>query len=185
MLKKEYQFLQKKYQLQSTVQTPYFLRMRPANFPTIRLAQLAKFIQQSTHLFSVVKETDSLKEIKTLLTVEANDYWLYHYVFDKPTALRQKQLGSEMIDNIIINTFIPILFAYGLYTKDEKYKQKALQWLMQLSPEHNTITAAFENQKIENQSALDSQALIHLKNNYCNKKLCLQCAVGNKLMKQF
>ncbi|MFX6202007.1 DUF2851 family protein, partial [Acinetobacter baumannii] len=76
MLKKEYQFLQKKYQLQSTVQTPYFLRMRPANFPTIRLAQLAKFIQQSTHLFSVVKETDSLKEIKTLLTVEANDYWL-------------------------------------------------------------------------------------------------------------
>jgi len=159
--------------------------MRPANFPTIRLAQLAKFIQQSTHLFSVIKEIQSLKHLRALFNVEANDYWHYHYVPDKPSAFRQKQLGNAMIDNIIINTIIPVLFAYGLYSKEEKYQQKALRWLMQLSPESNAITAAFENQNIENQSALDSQALIHLKNNYCDEKRCLQCAVGNKLMKQF
>ncbi|MBS1638624.1 MAG: DUF2851 family protein [Bacteroidetes bacterium] len=184
LLQKEYKFLQKKYQLANTYQTPFFLRMRPANFPTIRLAQLAKFIQQSKHLFSVVKETENLKEIKTLLNIEANDYWNNHYVFDKPTKFKHKQLGNAMSDAIIINTFIPVLFAYGLYTQDEKYKQKALQWLMQLPAECNSITNVFESKNIKNKSALDSQAFIHLKNNYCNKKLCLQCAVGNKLMKQ-
>ncbi|MBS1627411.1 MAG: DUF2851 family protein [Bacteroidetes bacterium] len=183
LLQNEYTFLQKKYQLLNTHQTAFFLRMRPANFPTIRLAQLAQFIHQSKHLFSIVKETENLKEIKILLNVEANNYWSNHYVFDKLTTVKHKQLGSTMIDNIIINTFIPVLFAYGLYTQAKQHKEKALQWLMQLPAERNSVTNVFESKNVVNKFALDSQALIHLKNNYCNKKLCLQCAVGNKIMK--
>jgi hypothetical protein len=88
-----------------------------------------------------------------------------------------------MIDNIIINTIIPMLFAYGSYHKEEKYKQKALRWLEETSPEINSITKGFQQLKTENKSAFDSQALIELKNEYCNKKRCLDCAVGNAILK--
>jgi hypothetical protein len=184
MLKKEYRFLKSKYKLQPIPAPLFFLRMRPANFPTVRLAQLAMLINHSVNLFSVIKESQSLDEIKKLLNVTANDYWHYHYVFDEATGFKEKNMGLQMINNILINTIIPIVFAYGLYNKEEKYKGKALQWLEQTAAEKNTITNTFAALGIENKNAFDSQALIQLKNEYCNRKRCLECAVGNSLLKK-
>ncbi len=183
MLQKEYHFYQKKYTLQPVDGELFFLRMRPANFPTIRLAQLAMLIHHSEHLFSKIKETELVSEVKKMLTLEANDYWHYHYVFDEKTELKIKTLGKQMIDNIIINTIVPILFSYGLHHNEENYKEKAIKWLEEITPEKNAITKGFENLHYSNKNAFDSQAFVQLKNEYCNKKLCLQCAVGNSLIR--
>lgn len=183
MLQKEYCFLQKKYKLQPVKEALHFLRMRPANFPTIRLAQLAVLIQQSNHLFSKIKETTSLKDIKKMFAVTANDYWHYHYIFDEAVSFKKKNLGSQMINNIIINTIIPVVFAYGYYHKEDVFKDKALKWMEEMAAEKNVITNGFAALGIENKNAFDSQALIQLKKFYCSKKRCLECAVGNKLLK--
>lgn len=183
MLQKEYRFYKAKYKLQPIQAPLFFLRMRPANFPSIRLAQLAMLINQSVNLFSIIKASASLKEIKNLLNVTANDYWHYHYVFDEKTAFKEKNTGAQMINNILINTIIPIVFAYGLYNKEESYKNKAIAWMEETAAEKNNITIAFAALGIENNNAFDSQALIQLKNEYCNKKRCLECAVGNRLLK--
>jgi hypothetical protein len=183
LLKREYQFYQKKYQLRQPSVKPFFLRMRPANFPTIRLAQLAALVYQSSHLFSKIKEAESVVSVKELLDVTANDYWHYHYIFEEPKEYQPKQLGRQMTDNIIINTVVPVLFAYGIYNKDEVTKEKALLWLTLLSPEKNSITNKWTAFGVGNKNALESQALIELKNSYCNNRRCLQCSVGNALLK--
>lgn len=184
LLQREYEFYKKKYQLKKLTNKPFFLRMRPANFPTVRLAQLAMLIKQSTHLFSKIKETQSVTNVKELMNVTANDYWHYHYTFDEATPYKVKSLGEQMIDNIIINTIVPILFAYGSFSKEDEYKTRALQWLSQLAPESNSITNKWKSFGVRNANALESQALIELKNNYCNEKRCLDCAVGNAIFKQ-
>ena len=183
MLKKEYRFYKAKYKLQPIQAPLFFLRMRPANFPTVRLAQLAMLINKSTHLFSAVKESHSLNEVKNLLNVTANDYWHYHYIFDEETVYKEKNTGTQMINNLLINTIIPIVFAYGLYNREEAFKNKALQWMEQIAAEKNSITNSFAALHIENKNALDSQALIQLKNEYCNKKRCIECAIGNRILK--
>ncbi|HEU5053881.1 MAG TPA: DUF2851 family protein [Hanamia sp.] len=183
MLKKEYDFYSKKYKLKPVDEELHFLRMRPANFPTIRLAQLAMLIHNSEHLFSKIKETGSAKELKEMFAVEANDYWHYHYTFDEESDYKIKRLGKTMIENILINTVAPIVFCYGLHHQDEFYKEKALRWLEEIGPEKNAITKGFENLGYENKNAFDSQAFIQLKNHYCNNKLCLDCAIGNSLIR--
>lgn len=184
MLQKEYQFLKQKYQLVQPKKSPDFLRMRPANFPTLRLAQLAMLVNKSSHLFSTIKSTATLKEIQQLFDVTANDYWHYHYQIDEATDYHPKKLGRQMVDNIIINTIIPVLFAYGLYTKDEAIKTKAILWLTNLSPEQNTITRNWVKYGVKNYNALDAQAMIELKNNYCQYHKCLDCAIGNAILKR-
>jgi hypothetical protein len=183
LLKREYNFLKKKYNLKAVHNPVHFLRMRPGNFPTIRLSQLAALIQNSAHLFSKILEIEKLSEIKKLFNVISNDYWHYHYRFDEASSFRKKVIGKDMIDNVIINTIVPVLFAYGLYHKEEKYKNKAVCWLDELSAEVNAITRGFTNLKLSNKSAFDSQAFIELKTQYCDHKHCLQCAVGNTLLK--
>lgn len=183
MLLKEYQFLQKKYNLKTIHTAPVFLRMRPANFPTIRLAQLAMLIYQSHHLFSTIKNLDNIKQVIDLFNITCNDYWHYHYTLqDDEHEYLPKHLGNQMTNTIAINAIVPTLFAYGIYMNDEVYKEKAIVWLQQLLPEKNAITNTWKNYEIENQSALDSQALIHLTKSYCYKKMCLHCAVGNKIL---
>jgi hypothetical protein len=184
LLQKEYLFLKKKYNLQKVEASIIFLRMRPSNFPTVRLAQLAMLVHNSLHLFSKIKESSDIKSIKQLLEVTANDYWHYHYVFDEVTTFKKKKLGWQMIDNILINTVVPVLFAYGHYHGENSYKDIALQWLEDIKAEENTITKGFTSLHIENKTAFDSQALIQLKNEYCNKKRCLDCSVGNKLIRK-
>ncbi|MES2432092.1 MAG: DUF2851 family protein [Bacteroidota bacterium] len=183
MLKKEYAFLAKKYSLESIKIPLHFLRMRPSNFPTIRLAQLAALIHKSQHLFSAIKEIDSYNEVALLLNITANDYWHYHYMFDEPSGYKEKNIGKQMINNIMINTIAPILFGYGQYHNKPKHKLKVLEWLERMPAENNSITNAFIKLNITNKNAFDSQALIQLKNEYCNNKRCLECSIGNKLLK--
>ncbi|GAC1429412.1 MAG: DUF2851 family protein [Chitinophagaceae bacterium] len=184
LLQREYLFHQHKYKLTKPAGNVYFLRMRPAAFPAIRLAQLAVLVNRSTHLFAAIKETVDLKGLMALLNVSANDYWHYHYRFDELADYKIKNLGDSMINNIIINTVAPILFAYGLYHKEESLKDKALQWLTETTPEKNNITKGWHDMGIPIKQAYHSQALIELKTRYCDKKRCLDCAVGNALLKR-
>lgn len=183
LLQREYLFLFKKYKLVKVNAAAHFLRMRPANFPTIRLAQLAMLIKNVSHLFSKIKEMNDVDKVRKLFNITCNDYWHYHFVFDETTNYKPKHLGEQMIDNILINTIIPVLFSYGLHQNEQVYKDKALRWLSEIKPEENSITKSWKLLSIENKNAFDSQALIHLKNNYCQNKRCLECAVGNKILK--
>lgn len=183
LLQREYKFLKEKYRLKPIHHPIHFLRMRPGNFPTIRLAQLAMLITESAHLFSKIKETASVKDVVKWFDTTANDYWHYHYQFDEASSLKKKTLGAAMIDNIIINTVAPVLFAYGNYHDENKYKEKALKWLEKTAAEGNSITKGFQKLGIENKNAFDSQALIELKNEYCGRKRCLECGVGNSILR--
>jgi Protein of unknown function (DUF2851) len=183
MLQREYQFQKNKYGLNPISVPVFFLRMRPGNFPTVRLGQLAMLIHGSAHLFSKIKEADSVKDVKTWFAVTANDYWHYHYHFDEKAAFKKKKLGMDMVNNIIINTVAPVLFAYGNYNDEHRYKEKALQWLEETEAENNNITNGFKLLGIESRNAFDSQGLIELKNEYCSKKRCLDCGAGNSILK--
>jgi len=185
MLKREYIFLKNKYHLRPAYEPVHFLRMRPVNFPTIRLAQLAQLVHRSSHLFSWVKEAASVKEVMDSLEVTANDYWHYHYRLDEPAAFRIKTLGKQMIENLIINTIVPVLFSYGVLHHDQIIKAKALRWLEETLSEKNSILQKWTNIGIESKTATDSQALLELKSMYCDRKRCLECAVGNSLLKGF
>ncbi len=184
MLQREYLFLKKKYQLPPNFIQVHFLRMRPGNFPTVRLAQLAMLVHVSVHLFSGIRESVSLKGIRQMLSVTANDYWHYHYRFDELSKYKMKTLGKEMIDNLIINSVIPVLFSYGVIQSEKKYKERALRWLGETSAETNGITKGFERFGLNTQTAHDSQALLELKKEYCDAKRCLECAVGSNLLKR-
>lgn len=163
---------------------PFFLRIRPGSFPTTRLAQLVTIFHTSAHLFSEIKEMTVLKEVKKLFKVAASDYWDHHYRFDKLSRYKKKIVGDAMIDNIIINTVVPMLFTYGNFHQQEKYREKALQWLEEITAENNTIIRGFEKAGIHSRTACDTQSLIELKNEYCNQKRCLDCAIGNAILKQ-
>jgi hypothetical protein len=183
LLKREYNFLRKKYNLVPAFAAVHFLRMRPANFPTVRLAQLAMVIHNSNHLFSKLVEEDSLSVVQGSLQVTANDYWHYHYRFEEICSFKPKKTGAMIIDNIVINTIVPVLFAHGLYHGNEQTRMKALAWLQELSIEDNRIINLFMELSVTAKSAFDSQALVELKNEYCDAKRCLECAVGAALLK--
>lgn len=184
MLQKEYNFLSKKYALKPINKKPDFLRMRPNNFPTIRLAQLAMLVNQSSHLFSKIKMAKTANEIFQWFDVKANDFWNYHYTLTDENSYQQKQTGKTFIQHIIINTIVPVLFSYGLVRNEHIWKDKAVSFLIQLQPEQNSITKQWKLFGVDIKNAFDSQALIHLKNNYCNYKKCLDCAVGTKLLRE-
>jgi hypothetical protein len=184
MLKKEYQFLKKKYGLNPVFAPVHFLRMRPVNFPSIRLAQLAMLLFQSEHLFSKILSVDHLSDLRKMFDITANDYWHYHYRFEETTAYQPKKLGAQMTDNIIINTVVPIVFAYGHYHQDIATKDKVLHWLDMMNAEKNRITTRFYSFGIRCENAFDSQALYELKSKYCDEKRCLECAVGNSILKR-
>lgn len=184
MLQKEYLFYKKKYNLNRIKEELYFLRMRPANFPSIRLAQMAQLIYKSEHLFSKIKQTSSVKEIREYFDLVANDYWNYHYSFERESDFKEKRLGNQMIDNIIINTIVPVLFSYGLHKGESIYRDRAIAWLENVSPEKNMITTGFKQLNFANRNAFDSQAFIQLKNEYCDRKKCLSCAIGNGILKR-
>lgn len=184
LLQREYRFQQHKYALKKSTQSLHFLRMRPGNFPTIRLAQLAMLVHHSAHLFAKIKDAPSIKDVKTWFDITANDYWHYHYRFDESSAFKEKKLGPGTMDNIIINTIAPVLFAWGDFHDDNLYKEKALQWLEETTAESNHITRGFQQTGIRIGNAFDSQAMIELKKEYCNHKRCLDCGVGNALLKR-
>ena len=183
MLQKEYKFLAKKYGLKAINKLPDFLRMRPHNFPTIRLAQLAMLVHQSSHLFSKIKTAEHPNEVFQWFDISANDFWRYHYTLFEETAYHSASPGRTFIQHVVINAIIPMFFSYGHIRREQSWKDKAISWFLQLAPEENVITKKWKAHGIENKTAFDSQALIQLKKNYCDRKRCLECAIGAKLLR--
>jgi hypothetical protein len=183
MLKREYLFLKKKYSLKKIYEPVHFLRMRPENFPCIRLSQLASFCSESASLFSWILGCDSIPALRKKLLVRANDYWHNHYVFEKSSHHREKLLGSDMCDNIIINSIIPLLYTYGKIIPDQAVLQKALRWLEQMPAEENKIMNGWKRIGVSVKKASGSQALIELKKQYCDQRRCLDCEIGKQLLK--
>jgi hypothetical protein len=182
LLRREYLFFKAKYRL-LTIQEPiHFLRMRPENFPSVRLAQLAALINQSSHLFSKALESFAASDIRALLDVTANDYWHYHYMLDEPSSFKPKKLGHQMANNIIANTIVPIVYSYGHVYGNPAYKEKALKWLLDIEREENSITRNFSRLGIVCKNAFDTQFVLELKESYCDKRRCLDCAVGNSIL---
>lgn len=182
-LKKEYAFLQKKYGLTPIRGESWkFLRLRPANFPTVRIAQFAMLIFQSNHLFSKMLAATSVEEIENMLELKLSNYWLTHYRFDKDSKKSAKKLGKSTIHLIIINTIAPFLFLYGKWKSDERYKDRAFALLEQVPPEENHIIENWQQLGVKPESAYQTQALLQLKKRYCDAKKCLNCAIGNAIL---
>jgi hypothetical protein len=182
MLWREYAFARRKYCLQPIRVPVLFLRMRPSNFPTVRLAQLAMLVRESNRLFPRFRLASTLKEAKGLLAVTANDFWHYHYGFGKPSAFQPKTLGKSMIDNIIINTVVPFLYTYARHSGEAFLREKAMRWLRETDAESNSTERMFLNAGGRSESALDSQALLELRTHYCDKRRCLECDVCAMLL---
>lgn len=184
-LKDEYTFLRKKYSLTPGEQHLWkFMRMRPQNFPTIRLAQFAALVVNSNHLFSKVMDTREIKGLQNLFTdIKVNPYWEEHYRFDKESKPSAKNLGPDSINIIILNTLVLFLFSYGKHNQLQHFMDRSLKLLESLPGEHNKIITDFHSLGVKTNSAFESQALLELKSYYCNYKKCLQCSVGNKILK--
>lgn len=184
MLKKEYQFLKKKYNLYGIHIPVHFLRMRPACFPTVRLAQLAMLMHLSGNMFAALLNGSTVQEIRKMLVVTANDYWHYHFRFGEATTYQPKTLGAETVNNIIMNTVVPVIFAYGKYHNESSFQQKAVDWIASIPAENNAIVSKFRSLGIPVKTAADSQSLIELRSQYCDKKRCLDCSIANALLKK-
>jgi len=183
-LQKEYLFLQKKFGLKPIEKHNWkFMRLRPVNFPTIRIAQFAQLIHKSSNLFSQLLEQNSVKGLAKYFDVEALAYWNIHYKFGVESAEKSKKLGKYSINTIIINTVIPLLFVYGKHKGDYKMQDKALALLESIPAENNAIIKNWNKTGISSQNASYSQALLQLKNKYCDKKKCLDCLLGNKIIR--
>lgn len=185
-LKKEYQFLKKKHHLTSIDRYLWkYMRLRPRNFPTIRLAQFAALVLRSTHLFSgILEEKDMNLLIQMFKNLPVNKYWEKHYRFESECKWSSAALGSEALDNIFINTVSVFLFAYGIRNGNSDYMSRALYILEKLKPETNAIINRFTEMGMKPESAYFSQALLQLKNSYCSQKKCLSCGIGIKLLNQ-
>lgn len=181
-LQKEYNFLKSKFQLSNaTVLSIQFFRLRPSNFPTIRLSQLANLYYNHTNLFSKIVKAKTVEELYTIFNVKASSFWDYHYTFEKASKKSVKKLTKSFINLLIINTIIPIKFTYAKH-HGKLQNDSVLDIIKQLPSEKNSIVNKFNTLRAVSQSALHSQALLQLKNEYCNKNKCLQCAVGSSLI---
>ncbi len=183
-LRKEYGYLRKAYQLEPVNESLWkFATMRPANFPTIRIAQFAQLIHHSSSLFSRCMEIRSIKELRNLFNVSLQDYWESHYNFDQSSVPKEKKLGHSSIDNIFINTIAPFMFAYGKEKLNEILAQRSIEMMEKLAPEVNGTIKNWGKLGFQIGNAFQSQAFIQLKNMYCTPKKCLSCGIGNQLLK--
>ncbi|MDH5367512.1 MAG: DUF2851 family protein [Cyclobacteriaceae bacterium] len=185
-LEYEYRFLSHKYKLETkkiNKELWKFARLRPANFPTIRLAQLSAIIKRTTNLFTSLIELRNYKEVEKLLKVNLSTYWHNHYQFGEKSENKVATIGKSSIENIVINTVAPLLVAYGKSIDKQELVDKAISLLESTPPEKNNITRKWDILGENATSAFDSQAQIELFNNHCKKKRCLQCAVGLQILK--
>ncbi|MBU2950173.1 DUF2851 family protein [Tamlana agarivorans] len=181
-LVKEYQFLKQKFKLKNSQVLPLqFFRLRPLNFPTIRLSQMASLYAENQNLFSKVIASNDLKYFYELFHAETSAYWKTHYTFQKESKVSAKALSKAFIDLLLINTILPIKFLYEKQ-RGEDISSALIDIAEKIASENNSIVKAFNGLKKISRSSMDSQALIQLKTNYCDTHSCLKCAVGNQLL---
>lgn len=184
-LKKEYTYLQHKFGLIPMDASLWrFLRLRPANFPHIRIAQLACLYHRAYGLLSRIMETETLQGVRDILKGGTSEYWLTHYTFGGSSPSRPKTLSNTSLDLLIINTVVTFLYAYGLHKGNRVLCARAGSFLEELKAENNYITRMWEQCGMKASNAADSQALIQLKKKYCDKKKCLYCRIGYEYLKR-
>ncbi len=184
-LQKEYDYQAYKFRLIAMNPSQWkFMRIRPIAFPTVRLALLAALMMRFNFLLSGILEAEELSEIYHLLNVEASSYWDTHYRFGVVSEKRIKKMGSSMKDIIVINALIPFLFVYGKERGEERYCDKALRWLETLKAEQNHVSKAWQKRGVKINSALQSQALLQIKREYCDPHRCLHCKIGTEVFRR-
>lgn len=185
-LKKEYQFLKTTFQLQEmSIFQWKFLRMRPYNFPTFKLAQLYGMYAHKSQWFSIIVEADELQDIyREIEQIQIHTYWKTHYHFLKISKEHETQISTSFQDMLAINCFVPLLFAYAKHTGNTDAMDKAIRWLESIALEENTISKRYRKAGMPAYSALDSQGLLQLKATYCEPKKCLQCPIGLQILKR-
>ena len=183
-LKGEYEYLAHKFGLRPMDPGAWkFLRMRPQNFPHIRIAQLARLYHSRMADLSRLVECASAEQMRGLLATEVTPYWATHYAFGSPCGRSRKSLTQASLDLIIINTAVPMLFAYGRHRRDEALCARAFDMLAQLKAENNHIVRLWSQCGLKADNAADSQALIQLKKEYCDRKDCLRCRFGYEYLR--
>ncbi len=183
-LKHTYTYLATKFSLSNQGVLPFhFFRLRPANFPTIRIAQLAMLYHQHQQLFAKLMAATTLTALSEICNTATSQFWETHYTFHKTTTHRPKKMTKAFVELLIINTIVPLKYMYNTY-KGAVGAEELLQIMSQLAPERNRITAKFETLGVPMEDAVHSQAVLQLKKVYCDSKKCLQCAIGNKLLDQ-
>lgn len=182
-LKNQWEYLKTKYKLTNNdfINT-HFFKLRPDNFPTIRLSQLAVLYHENVNLFSKVIALNNLNDFYKLFNSEVSEYWKTHYVFDKESKQKPKKLSRSFVNLLIINTVVPIKFLYAKQ-RGENIIDNLIELLIEIPSESNAIIDKFKSFELKIDSAFDSQTLIHLKNEYCNHKKCLHCDIGLSLLK--
>lgn len=181
-LKENYFYLKHKFSLENNmVISPKYFRLRPPNFPTIRLSQLASLYSNRENLFSEVISRKSLKDLYELFDVQTSEYWKTHYNFGVSSSKRTKSLTRSFIDLLIINTVLPVKFSYSKYQSRE-VPEEIWEIARQIHPEENSIVTRFNKIRKMAENAFQSQALLELKNEYCDKNKCVQCTIGNSII---
>ena len=180
----EYAFLAKKYGLEKGKAYAWkFMRMRPVNFPTIRISQFAALIHKSHHLLSQLVETEKLADLSSFFDVAVSEYWETHYTFGVPSDKKKKSLGRNSFELLLINTIVPFLFVYGRHQGREELTERALLFLQQTKAENNGIIKRWAAAGVRAANAAQSQALLTLKEDYCSMIRCLHCPIGHNLIK--
>ena len=183
LLKREFSVMKAKFNLLTMPAERWkFMRMRPSNFPTIRLAQMAQLVHKNGCLFSKIKAAKNTAEVKDLFDVKASEYWETHWRFGFSTESKPKHLGETTADVLIINAVAPLLFCYGKLHKDESVCETALQFLEETEAEDNAIIRHYASCGITAENAMQTQALLHLYSYFCKRKRCLECRIGNVLL---
>ncbi len=186
LLRREYQLLRSKYTLgpgQLNRSQWRFLRLRPANFPTLRLAQLSSVLYHQKNMFSSLISATSWKELVPVFSVRPSDYWLHHYRFFKTQKQEVPTLGRASVENILINSIVPLLVAYGKAKDDQRFVDRAVQLLQETPAESNHVLRLWESLGMVNRTGYDSQALLELHNSFCARRRCLDCNIGFALLK--
>lgn len=155
---------------------------RPASFPTLKMAQLAQLLESNISIFQLI--TDAKLFSEAIAKIQLHEFWHEHYLLHKSSVHQEKNISINFTERLLINVSIPIMIAYGQYVDDSIWAENAFQLLESLAPENNKITKAMVRSGLPNEHAMDSQALLHLKNEYCDYKRCLECHIGNQVIKE-
>jgi hypothetical protein len=182
-LKFRYFYLLHKHQIEKHFIEPVqFFKHRPDNFPTIRLSQLANLFHKQQNLFSKISTVNTVEAIYEIFRVSVTSYWETHYQFDKESPKKKKALSKSFMDLLILNTIIPLQFAYAK-SQGKEVSEDLIDFLTAVEAEKNSIIDKFDSFGIKSKNAFETQSLLQLKNEYCNKSKCLDCAIGIELLK--
>lgn len=185
-LRKEFNYLQHKFEITKVMDATLwrFLRLHPENFPQIRLAQLAYLYHKADKLFSQLLEAETLSEVRALLVTRTSPYWETHFMFGRKSSQKERLMGKKSLELIIINTVVPLLYTYGLHKAEDRMCNRAEHFLEELNAENNHIIRAWREMRFPVVTAADSQALIQLQKEYCDKKKCLYCRFGYEYLRK-